>query len=319
MSLKTSADLFAHSLRTLRGHRGLLAFPLVSFLAGMAIFALALPPLFHVTAVDAWRWLWHPTLNRQMARSVAMAPFNDIGRLPYRWLVASWLSGAFALTFVRLAFYSQAIRALNGDVVSVGRGFFLALQRLPAAAAWALFAGTIGVFLDILDRILGPLAELILDATVVYRATGERAAALVCGFFVRWSVIAQFVVPAMLAGPQVLNPVGNLKISARLLKRLWDDGVEDALVIGHVGPSGAGYLASACLYVALLFAGFATHLYSLQLWGLILAFAGFCLTDAVNGVFRCGLYIYATEGVLPGPFDDELFRRTWAVREQPCP
>jgi len=34
----------------------------------------------------------------------------------------------------------------------------------------------------------------------------------------------------------------------------------------------------------------------------------------VNPVYRCALYIYATEGVVPGKFDKELLDSAWKVK-----
>ena len=40
-----------------------------------------------------------------------------------------------------------------------------------------------------------------------------------------------------------------------------------------------------------------------------------CLGGLLNAVYRCALYIYATEGVVPGTFDQELLDSAWKVKK----
>jgi hypothetical protein len=49
----------------------------------------------------------------------------------------------------------------------------------------------------------------------------------------------------------------------------------------------------------------------------LLAFGILCLGEGVNGIFRCGLHIYATEGVAPGPFDAAALDSAWTVKGRP--
>jgi hypothetical protein len=38
------------------------------------------------------------------------------------------------------------------------------------------------------------------------------------------------------------------------------------------------------------------------------------ISGIVNPIYRCALYIYATEGVVPGTFDKELLDSAWKVK-----
>jgi hypothetical protein len=38
------------------------------------------------------------------------------------------------------------------------------------------------------------------------------------------------------------------------------------------------------------------------------------ISGVANPVYRCALYIYATEGVVPGTFDKELLDSAWKVK-----
>lgn len=38
--------------------------------------------------------------------------------------------------------------------------------------------------------------------------------------------------------------------------------------------------------------------------------------NVINKVFQCALYIYAAEGVIPGPFDQALLDAAWKVKKK---
>jgi hypothetical protein len=71
----------------------------------------------------------------------------------------------------------------------------------------------------------------------------------------------------MLNQPKGMNPIGYLRNSARLLRRQWDDGLVEGMVIGNVDLTAAGYvIATGTLIVAAL-AGLASHQQMVTLWG----------------------------------------------------
>src|SRR5690606_40403170 len=54
-----------------------------------------------------------------------------------------------------------------------------------------------------------------------------------------------------------------------------------------------------------------------MLLALVLLVGGYMYAISVIGnIFNCGLYIYATEGVVPAPFDADLFAKSWTVRKR---
>jgi hypothetical protein len=52
----------------------------------------------------------------------------------------------------------------------------------------------------------------------------------------------------------------------------------------------------------------------LPLIGFLFAISLSWMSNLVNSVYRCALYIYATEGVVPGTFDKELLDSAWKVK-----
>jgi hypothetical protein len=100
------------------------------------------------------------------------------------------------------------------------------------------------------------------------------------------------------------------------------------MVVGFVGLDLAfGAIFMVLLLVVIFAAGIGgvflgLHFRAESMW-LVLAGIGGVLAVAVplswisgvvNPVYRCALYIYATEGVVPGTFDQELLDSAWKVK-----
>lgn len=88
-----------------------------------------------------------------------------------------------------------------------------------------------------------------------------------------------------------------------------------------------GFATLLLIIVAMLTGGAATFFicshFHWSEWWILLAIIGevFLLAmplgligSVVNPVYRCALYIYATEGVVPGSFDKELLDSAWKVK-----
>jgi hypothetical protein len=58
------------------------------------------------------------------------------------------------------------------------------------------------------------------------------------------------------------------------------------------------------------------HLPAIAMWGLVLGFGILFVAAGINGIFRSAMYIYASEGVPPGPFDAEGLDKVWIVRSR---
>jgi hypothetical protein len=305
VSLQTSRDMYSHSLAMAREHPKLLVFALLNMATWLGLLAWFLPALFQATAAD----VWHQTIaGRHVVNTLARLSTRELWDLPLVWLGGFFMIGMLATNLIRFAFCSQAIRALNGDSVSVLEGLSLAINRLPVIGPWALLASTAGAVVSFLERIFGWVV-LLVDVVGVSLAM-RKLTILPSLLGVPWNVSAQFVLPAMLKEPDDRSPIEYLRISARMVRRVWGD----ALVIGVIGPSVVGFLFAGGVFGLALAASRILDLEVLTLWGALAGLVIYSLTDCVNGVFRCSLYVYATEGVAPGPFDANLLDRAWNVR-----
>ena len=214
------------------------------------------------------------------------------------YLAPIYFVSMFLATFFNVAFYSEIIAALDGRGVSFRRGLRTARSRLPSILAWSLLAGLVGWLIRSLERRL-PFAARI--------ATGFIGMA--------WSIAAVFAIPVIIQNQPMRNPIKILQQSAATLKRTWGEGL-----IGYLGFSaGSVVLFMVSLVPLLLAIGVARLLQSpwfaviaAAVWILGLLFMAY-LSAVAGHVYRCALYLYATEGVVPEPYNQDLLDMAWKV------
>jgi hypothetical protein len=309
--IKRSGKLLKASFAVLFREKKLLLFPLIAtaLAAVVALFFIApivlQPTGFSYTSAKHWETVLDSLPVKQMqfanlkAGTAAASP-------PHYWfapyVALAYFASMFLATFSNVAFYHEIMQALNGQAVSIRRGFWFAAARWRAVLLWSLFAGLVGYLINAIEQRVGFLGRII---------TG------LLGF--AWSVACIFIVPTLVRENETVDPLKLLRTSAGTLKRTWGE-----LVIGFVGLE----LASGLLLLAALLAGGAVTLgfcwcFHLTLWlavpvmmgelMLLLLLLGL-IGSVANPVYRCALYVYATEGVVPDSFDKELLDSAWKVK-----
>lgn len=201
----------------------------------------------------------------------------------------------FIATFCNVAFYHEIMQALNGQPVSIRRGFQFAKLRWRAILMWSLLAGLVGYVIQMIERRVGFLGQMI---------------ASLVGF--AWSVACIFIIPTLVRDTETTNPVQLLRHSAGTLKRTWGE-----LVIGFIGFQLAIVFIVIPLVIIMAVAGFSGHIVApmlifVAMFLLMLPLSW--IASLVNSVYRCALFIYATEGVIPEPFDKALLDSAWKVK-----
>ena len=134
---------------------------------------------------------------------------------------------------------------------------------------------------------------------------------------IAWSVASIFVIPVIIREEKSASPLKLLKTSALMLKRTWGESVIGFLGIGSVFV--IGLLALIPLFIVVMIV---VGQGILGLWFLIVMLllffismlAFYCLWSAIDHIYRCALYVYATEGVIPGPYDEEMMNTCWKVK-----
>jgi hypothetical protein len=321
--IKRSGRLLKAAFAVLFREKKLLLFPAIATgLAGVAALFFIVPIVLYPTghsffSAAHWRALaelaapWFQPGHPSPGQPMLVGKTGTLMLFTGHWWVAPILAVAyfvsmFLATFCNVAFYHEIMQALNGDAVSIRRGFRFAKSRWQAVLLWSLFAGLIGYLINAIEERIGFLGRIITSAL---------------GF--AWSVACIFIIPTLVRDEQTVNPVKLLRHSAGTLKRTWGE-----LVIGFAGMELAfGFAALLLVVVALLTGGVAT---SLTCWGfhwsqwwilpvviaewLSLALVLGLIGSVVNPVYRCALYVYATEGVIPDTFDQELLDSAWKVK-----
>jgi len=208
----------------------------------------------------------------------------------------SYFTSMFVGTFCNVAFYHEIIQAINGNAVSIRRGFQFAAMRWRAVLMWSLFAGLVGYIIRAIEQRVGIFGKLV---------------AGLIGF--TWSVASIFIIPTLVRDTETINPLQLLRHSAGTLKRTWGE-----LIIGFVGMEAILIFYTMPLMLAICFmSGFTSHAMSPALMFcamFLLIFPLSWICQVANSVYRCALYIYATEGVIPGSFDKELLDSAWKVK-----
>jgi hypothetical protein len=113
-----------------------------------------------------------------------------------------------------------------------------------------------------------------------------------------------------------LNPITLLRKSAGTLRKTWGEAL-----IGYAGFGAAmavyvlATLAAAVLIASSsLAAGLAwIAITTAAVWILAIIALGYAASVA-DQIYRCALYIYASEGVVPGPYSAEMMDMAWKVK-----
>ena len=212
----------------------------------------------------------------------------------------TYFASMFVATFFNVAFYQQILNALNGEPVSIGAGFRFAATKWKPILMWTLFAGLVGYIIKALEERFGLVGRLVM------RLVGTA-----------WSIACVFVIPVIITSEKSSNPLSVLKESALTLKNTWGESL-----IGYVGVS-FGSAIIVLLSLVWLGAGIAISV-SLQLYWLtvlvVLAWVAAMVLWAyvmsvASQIFRCALFLYASQGTLPAPYTNEMVTLAFKMKK----
>ena len=305
---KTSWDLFKRSLTVIRKNKKLLLFPVIEsfFIAIVGLFFIS-PILFWDSgypASDSQHWIElgdHVVKilkENQVAEIIVKVLTNEKW---YAWTILVYMISMFVTTFFSVAFYNEIIHGLNDRGVSILRGLKTAMSKIKLVMIWSLFAGVVGVIIRNLEERLGFIGRWIMALVGI-----------------AWSVASVFVIPVIIREEKSSNPLKLLKSSAIMLKKTWGE-----TVIGYLGISGF-FLFVFLITFPLFIAGFIIGgivpmlgpvMALLIIMYILFLFALGYLSAMANHVYRGALYVYASEGVIPGPFSEELMEKAWKVKK----
>ncbi len=310
-----SWELLKSSLAVMQRNKSLLLFPILTtactvLVALVFLLPVALQPTGHsylsgdhwkavgnsFFAADGWESAASGNLENPVSGGGRSVNIYGVRPLAAAYLALIYFSSMFLATFFNVAFYREIMNGLNGAPVSVSAGLRFACTKWKPIVMWTLFAGLVGWLIKTLEERFGLVGRLIL------RLVGTA-----------WSIACVFVIPVIVTEESAANPFAVLKQSALTLKKTWGESL-----IGYAGVSfggglvlllslvwlGAGIAACSALHLYWLIAlVVATWLAGMFVWGYLLGVA--------SQIFRCALYVYASQGTLPAPYTQEMMALAW--------
>ena len=247
------------SWAVLRADRELLLFPLMSFIALVAIVITFAVPIGLTVGLS----------ERQFDENSVVGIV-----LGFVFYVVAYT----VMFFFNTALVGAAMIRLEGGDPTVNDGLRIASARLPAIVGYAIIAATVGM-------ILRTIAE----------RTGFIGAIIIGFIGLAWSVLTFLVVPVLVV--EKVGPVGAVKRSGALLRKTWGEQIIGGTGIGVIFTLIALLAIIAGTVLAVAFATFSWQLTVLAVIATVLAVGAITLVGAaLSGIYTASLYRYATTG-----------------------
>jgi len=307
--IQTSWQVFRASLNVMRHNPMLLAFPalIAVFTLGIMLFfaaPVALQPTGH-SYLEAAHWkavesslLTDDSIKNLSDSTQRHPPIRLKGRAS-AYLIIIYFASMFFATFFNVAFCSQIFKALDGKPVSIAEGLRYAVDRWKPILFWSLMAGLVGLLIKKLEQRFGFVGKIVMNLVGV-----------------AWSVASVFAIPVIVRETAVVNPVEILKLSASAIKKTWGE-----TLLGWVGIQFGGFIA-VLGSITLLVAGGMMTFWLGSPWPIIIASACWVaglvifayLSSVAALIYQCGLYLYASTGLVPPPYDRPMMDIAWKTK-----
>ena len=307
---KRSWLLFKTSIAVIQQNKRLLVFPILTLGFTFLILLFFITPVvfqptgYHVNQPEHWKAVGGmffveqttatPGGGEASSTTVSLKPAGMVGA------VLVYFVSMLLATFFNVAFYSEIIGALKGQPVSIRRGLAFANTKWKPILMWTLFAGLIGLLIRQIEERVGFLARFIVSLIGT-----------------AWSVACIFVIPVLVCDEATVNPLQILKKSALTLKKTWGESL-----IGYAGIQFGGVLV---MFASLLLLGGAVVISIMAHTFWIIAVAAVLWLFAIiawsyvigvaSQVYRCALFLYASEGLIAEPYNRELLDMAWKTRK----
>jgi hypothetical protein len=296
--------LFRSSLQVIIRNKELLLFPVVTSICSVVILLFflapaALWPTSHsYFSSEHWKDLFNVFFQKTNSHGTHQFTYSPVA---IGYVVFLYFVSMFIATFFNVAFYNEILAALSGEPVSLIRGLKFASSRWKAILMWTLFAGLIGLIIKMIEQRLDIVGKLIA------RFIG-----------VAWSIAAVFAIPVIVRDEETANPFVILKKSAIALTQTWGESL-----IGYVGIGAINSIVAFGSTVVLLVSIAATaQMHAPWLLGFsIVGWLAFIvawsyLMNVASLVYKGALFLYAAEGTIAEPYEQEMLDSAWKYKKQ---
>jgi hypothetical protein len=236
-----------NSFKVLKANRQLIIFPILSGAAMVLIMGSFFTVLFGIAGWDA------DNID------------NANNALTYIGIFAYYIVSYFVIVFFNMALIHCSSLYFKGEEVTVRKGIDFSMSRIGTIFAWAVFAGSVGAILKIIQENVGTLGKILTGLVGIV-----------------WGIATFFVI--RIIAYENLGPVAALKRSTQLMKEKWGEGIGAGFSFGLIQL--VGFIAIGFISVLLgttihLFAGIALFVLGLLLMATVLSAARTIFVSAI--------------------------------------
>lgn len=291
MTIRRSRAILRAATRTLHANPRLVWFAVLSAIVSAVVVGIGGAVAWLGNHPDAWMpMLTDPPPEAAKSRSMIVFGLAT-------WFGTHLVAPFFAVALARATLDAMATRPWNVPDALRGAG-----ERIATIATFAVLNASVG---GLLSRIGG-------EKRGRRRGPASRATAKVLGF--GWWAATYLVVPVIAREPRSgFAAVGR---SASLLRDTWREAFIGRLVLGWLWAPAfviAAVPFVLCLILKVQHAGVFALAVVLPAFALVLLGV---ILQTLDTIYRCALYVYATEGVVPEPFDDPDLHEIWCVARE---
>jgi hypothetical protein len=183
--------------KILKANQKLIAFPILSGISVTLILASFFTAIF---AAAGWHF-----------ENVDVK--NDAAR--YALLFAFYVVNYFIVVFFNMALIHCTHLYFKGEEVTIKKGLQFSLSRIGSIFTWALFAGTVGFLLKMIQQRSGIVGKIITGLIGIV-----------------WSIATFFVIPVI--AYENVGPIDAIKRSSQLMKERWGETLVSRFSFGLI-------------------------------------------------------------------------------------
>jgi Family of unknown function (DUF6159) len=313
--LQRSWSILKSSFSILGNNRTLLFFPIINFIIVLFICALFLVPagyFFFSTSHDGSSSIEIKNIasSEQVVNADRMQYDTeaDSDMKAIHWVIwgSLYIFSVFVATYLNVAFYTEILNALRGGAVDIANGFKTANSKIIQIFFWACLAGSVGIIIKMIEERLDILGKIIM------RIIG-----------ITWSIAALFVIPVIVTEEVAnRNPFTYLKKSSSIIIKTWGESL-----VGYIGFGMLNGVVFFCSFIAVLgldiFAlmvikgevGTTIAITCSVAW-IISIIAFMYIVGVAEKIYRGALYLYASEGLIPEQYSQEVLETAWKTKKR---
>ena len=246
--LSNGWQISMNSFKVLKANRQLIIFPILS---GLSLVMLLSSFIVLILAGAGWN------LD-------SISKPNTPGS--YALIFLYYIINYFIVVYFNTALIHCTSLYFKGEEVTVRKGLDFSNSRIGAIFSWALFAGTVGALLKIIQENLGSAGKIITGLIGVV-----------------WSIATFFVVPVI--AYEKLGPIDAFKRSVQIMKEKWGESLGSSFSFGLVQLVGMIIIAVPAFIIGAVIHPFAGIAFGVL--GLLLLSA---IVSATQSIFISAIY-----------------------------